>query len=64
MSAPVITLDAAKLATVDLPVAQLCQDCNTISAAPNGCCVRCGSQSLLSLAKVLNREDGAVDGQA
>jgi hypothetical protein len=55
MSAPVITLDPVRLACVDLQPAHLCQDCNGITAAPNGRCARCGSQSLLSLAGVLNR---------
>ncbi|UWZ84626.1 hypothetical protein [Occallatibacter riparius] len=42
---------------VMLAVAQLCQDCEAITAAGNGRCARCGSQSLLSIAKVLNREE-------
>jgi hypothetical protein len=55
MSAHVLTPALAAAPVVDLPVAQVCQDCNGISAAPNGLCARCGSQSLLALANVLNR---------
>ena len=40
---------------IELCDAQLCQDCEAITAPQNGRCGRCGSQSLLSLASVLNR---------
>jgi hypothetical protein len=37
--------------------AVLCQDCDTISNTPHPYCPACGSQSLLQLARVLNREE-------
>ena len=43
---------------VRLAAAVLCQDCDTISNTPRPCCPACGSQSLLMLARVLNRADG------
>jgi hypothetical protein len=56
MSAPVITSAIAAAPVVDLQVAHLCEDCRGIGPAPNGHCMRCGSQSLLSLANVLDRK--------
>ena len=45
---------------VELTEAHLCQDCDAIAAAPQDCCVRCGSRALLSLSTVLNREAAAT----
>jgi hypothetical protein len=42
---------------VPLASAVLCQDCNTISNTPRPYCPACGSQSLLLLARVLNRQE-------
>ena len=39
--------------------AALCIDCEHISEATGCRCPRCGSASLLSLARVLNRKEGA-----
>lgn len=41
-------------AQVPLAKAVLCGDCQTVSDG-NQCCPACGSQSLLNLARVLNR---------
>jgi hypothetical protein len=43
---------------VRLAAAVLCQDCETISNTPHPYCPACGSQSLLLLARVLNRTEG------
>lgn len=48
-------VNADRLAAVPLDVAHLCQDCSLITAAAGGHCT-CGSQSLLRLASILNRE--------
>lgn len=42
---------------VPLERAQLCLDCESITAAEHGQCECCGSRSLLGLARVLNREE-------
>lgn len=47
LNAPVVFLDHA----------QLCQDCEAITDAPEGRCLRCDSRALLSLASVLNRKE-------
>ena len=39
--------------------AALCVDCDHISEADGDRCPRCGSASLLSLARVSNRKEGA-----
>jgi rRNA maturation endonuclease Nob1 len=44
-------------AQVRLAAAVLCQDCDTISDTPHPHCPACGSQSLLLLARVLNRKE-------
>lgn len=44
---------------VKLSAAVLCQDCETVSNTPHPYCPACGSQSLLQLARVLNREETA-----
>lgn len=54
--APSPELARAHVAIVPLDQARLCVDCEAITAAHNGGCLRCGSQSLLSLASVLNRK--------
>ncbi len=41
---------------VQLKKAALCVNCEHISEAPGERCPRCGSPSLLSLARILNRE--------
>ena len=41
---------------VRLVRAALCVNCEHISEAEGECCPRCGSPSLLSLARVLNRQ--------
>ena len=51
----IVDLSNAQMPIVMLDQAQLCQDCNAITAARNGHCLRCDSQALLSLAVVLNR---------
>ena len=56
MSYGIVDLSNAGAPIVMLDQAQLCQDCNAITAARTGQCLRCGSQSLLSLANVLNRK--------
>jgi hypothetical protein len=63
MSYGIVDLSNAAAPIVMLDQAHLCQDCNAITAAPNGHCLRCGSQSLLAIANVLNRdvEGGASD---
>lgn len=48
-------------AVIALAEAQLCQDCNFISAAPLGACARCASKALLALAPVLDRKEGTRD---
>lgn len=45
-ASPIVMLDGA----------HLCQDCTAIAAAPNGCCIRCGSKAVLAMAGVLNRK--------
>ncbi len=55
-SRAIVDLARPDVAIVLLDQAQLCQDCNAITAAQNGRCLRCGSQSLLSVASVLNRK--------
>lgn len=55
-SLAIVDLARPDVAIVPLDQAQLCQDCDAITAACNGRCLRCGSQALLSLATVLNRE--------
>ena len=55
-SLAIVDLARPDVAIVPLDQAQLCQDCNAITAALNGRCLRCGSQSLLNLASVLNRK--------
>jgi hypothetical protein len=61
----IVDLSNASAPIVMLDQAQLCQDCNAITAATGGHCLRCGSQALLALATVLNREvTEARDGQA
>lgn len=42
---------------IQLAAAVLCQDCEIVSNTPYGCCPACGSQSLLQIARVLNREE-------
>jgi len=39
--------------------AALCVNCEHISEADGECCPRCGSPSLLSLARILNRREVA-----
>jgi hypothetical protein len=51
----IVDLSNAGAPILMLDQAQLCQDCNAITAASGGRCLRCGSQALLSLAGVLNR---------
>lgn len=48
-------MDPAKCEQIQLAKAVLCQDCETISNTPHPYCPACGSQSLLQLARVLNR---------
>lgn len=55
MNYGIVDLSSPSTPIVLLDQAQLCQDCDAISAAPNGACARCSSKSLLSLARVLNR---------
>lgn len=50
---------APKFDVLMLAEAQLCEDCTAITRAPFGACERCGSESLLALRGVLNRETGA-----
>ncbi len=47
------------LGTVRLRRAALCVNCEHISEATGEKCPRCGSPSLLSLARILNREEVA-----
>ena len=61
-SLAIVDLACPEMAIVPLEQAQLCQDCEAITAAPNGRCQRCGSRALLSVAKVLNREEGVSHG--
>ena len=42
--------------SVDMKVAIWCLDCDQITAANNCHCRVCGSKSVLTLSKVLNRE--------
>ena len=44
---------------VPLRKAVLCVDCEHVSAATGERCPRCGSPSLLSLARILNRREVA-----
>jgi len=44
---------------VRLAKAALCVDCERISEAAGDRCPRCGSRSLLSLARILNRREVA-----
>jgi len=44
---------------VSLAKAALCVNCEHISDAYGECCPRCGSASLLSLARILNRREVA-----
>ena len=44
---------------VQLRKAALCVNCEHISEAVGERCPRCGSPSLLSLARILNRKDAA-----
>jgi hypothetical protein len=44
---------------VSLAKAALCVNCEHISEAVGECCPRCGSPSLLSLARILNRREVA-----
>jgi hypothetical protein len=60
MSYGIVDLAHADEPIVMLDRAHLCEDCNGISAAPQGCCLKCGSRSLLSIANALNyREEQA-----
>lgn len=45
-----------RFTSVQLDEAVLCQDCEAVSNTPYRYCPVCGSQSLLQLARVLNRE--------
>jgi len=44
---------------MSLAKAALCVNCEHISEAAGECCPRCGSPSLLSLARILNRREVA-----
>jgi hypothetical protein len=48
--------DPARCEQIALAQAVLCQDCETVSNTPHRYCPACGSQSLLQLARVLNRQ--------
>lgn len=52
-SAPAPVL--SPIQSIALDVAQLCLDCNMITAANNNHCRVCGSHSVLMLAKVLGK---------
>jgi len=56
-------MDPAQCEQIQLARAVLCQDCETISNTPHPYCPACGSQSLLQLARVLNRETAPRDGE-
>jgi hypothetical protein len=60
MSYGIVDLSNAGAPIVMLDQAHLCQDCDAITAAHNGHCLRCGSQSLLALANVLNRDSSKL----
>lgn len=46
-----------KYEQIRLAAAVLCEDCQTVSNTPYPYCPACGSQSLLQLARVLNRDE-------
>ena len=50
---------ASQFGTVRLPRAALCVNCEHISEATGEKCPQCGSPSLLSLARILNRKEVA-----
>lgn len=52
----IVDLSDAGAACVPLKKAQLCMDCEAITEGADGRCGVCGSQALLGLAKVLDRE--------
>jgi len=47
-------MNASKISAVPLQHANLCMDCEAITAAPTNC-LACGSRALLSIARVLNQ---------
>lgn len=50
-------VSSAESDIIQLDVAMLCADCDAITSAPHGACVRCGSLALLPLARILNRSE-------
>lgn len=53
----------AMVEIIPLDYAVLCVDCRAITRAVNSHCPACGSQSVLNLAKVLDRKEANIDGQ-